>query len=323
MAPGLVDSILTKAVPTALPSATAYEVEGLLRKEAKRFKTINYIYLINKSKKLVGVISIQELLHLKASATLGSLPQRDLVTISEGTKQIEAAELALLHNIKAVPVVSKEGKLIGVVSSDMIIKILSGEHTKSVLKYAGVHHKTTHDGSVLLSDSPIYHVRMRLPWLILGLVGGVAAAGVIGFFEEILADELILAAFIPAIVYMADAVGTQTEMLFVRALSIQKDLNIKSYILRESVVNAILGLVLGLIIFGISLVWINSLLVSSILGVSIFTTVLFTTMVAIFLPWLFYIRGQDPAVASGPLATVICDISSLGIYLVVASLFLS
>ena len=319
----LVDSVLTKAVPVVLGSVTAYEAEQLLRTKAKDYETINYIYVINTAKKLVGVLSVQELFHLKASTTLGEVATKELITVSEGAKKITAAEMALKHGIKAIPVIGKNGKFVGVVPSDRIMRIISHEHTRDVLRQAGVRHKNTQAHEAVLKTSPFTHVKMRLPWLILGLFGGVAAAFVVGFFEETLADELILAAFIPAIVYMADAVGTQTEMLFVRALSVEKDLKIKAYILREVVVNSLLGLILGSIIFLISLIWIKSFLISGILGISIFSTVLFTTMVAVLLPWLFYIRGQDPAVASGPLATVICDISSLCIYLLVASLFLA
>ena len=236
----LVDSVLTKAVPMVLGTATAYEVEQLLRTKAKDFETINYIYLINGAKKLVGVVSVQELFHLKASTTLAEGATTEIITVTEGAKKTDAAELALTHGIKAIPVISKTGKLLGVVPSDRIIKILSHEHTRDVLRQAGVHHKDTHAHEAVLKTSPLTHVKMRLPWLILGLFGGVAAAFVIGIFEETLADELILAAFIPAIVYMADAVGTQTEMLFVRALSVQKDLKIKSYIPLLSFIHPIL-----------------------------------------------------------------------------------
>lgn len=317
-----IQALLTTAVPVVTKNTTAYEAEQLLRTRANEFETVNYLYLVDEQKRLIGVLSLQELFHLSAHATVAPFV-RPTVSVGVSAKQIEVADLALKHTIKAIPVVGQNQEFLGVVPSDKILQILSHEHTKDVLRLAGVHHAHSSAHEAVLQDSPFTHVKMRLPWLILGLFGGVAAAMVVGFFEETLADELILAAFIPAIIYMADAVGTQTEMLFVRALSVQKDLNIKSYIIRESVVNALLGLVLGSIIFVVSFVWIKSLLISSILGISIVTSVLFTTMVAIVLPWMFYIRGQDPAVASGPLATVICDISSLGIYLLVASLFLA
>lgn len=315
--------LMTLAVPVVHASKTAAEVEGLLRSDANRFETINYIYIVNERRELVGVLSIQELFHLESHQTLEQFLNVNLITVRPHTDQERVAQLALKHNIKAIPVVSKEHTFMGVVASDQILSALNVEHTKDVLRFAGVKHKDLHPAEALLQNAPGAHVRMRLPWLVLGLLGGVFAAVVIGFFEETLADELILAAFIPAIVYIADAVGSQTQMLFVRALSIEHGLKVRSYLLRESIVNFFLGVILAGLIFVVSLIFAQSFVISSILAVSIFLTVWFTVLVAIALPWFFFVRGYDPAIASGPLATVVRDILSLCIYLTVASVFLA
>jgi magnesium transporter len=321
-AKGTIKSLLTSAVPVVKSSTTAYEAEQLLRARANEYETINYLYIVDDNNLLKGVLSIQELFHLEPNSNLESFVRSNLITVHADAEPSVVAELALRNTIKAIPVLDSAGVLLGVVPSDQIIKILSHEHTRDVLRLAGVTHKDTHAHDVLLNNSAWSHVKMRLPWLVLGLIGGMAAAAVVGFFEETLANELILAAFIPSIVYMADAVGAQTQMLFVRVLSIDANLKLRTYLFRETIVNGLLGLVLGLLIFAVSLVWIKSFVVSLILGLSIFLTVLFTVLVAIFLPWILFKRGQDPAVASGPLATVIRDILSLCIYLLVASVFL-
>lgn len=315
---------MTTAVPVVAKSASVSEVENLLRSRASTFETINYVYIVNDTHELVGVVSVQELFKLKGYEKLDAYLNRTLVTVRPHTDQERVAQLALRHNIKAVPVISKDHIFMGVVPSDKILEVLNHEHTEDVLRFAGVRHKHHgHVSEVLLSNSPLTHVRMRLPWLVLGLLGGVAAAAVIGMFEEILATELILAAFIPAIVYMADAVGSQTQMLFVRALSVDHTLKMSSYLLRESVVNAMLGSALAVLIFVVSLFFAGSMMISSILAISIFLTVLSTVLVAILLPWFFHVRGHDPAIASGPLATVVRDILSLVIYLSVANFFLA
>ena len=151
----------------------------------------------------------------------------DFVTVRTSTDQERVAHLALKYNIKAVPVVSKDHTFLGVVPSDKILEILNREHTEDVLRFAGVRHKHSPVQDVLLDQSPLTHVKSRLPWLVIGLLGGVLAAFVIGIFEETLAHELLLAAFIPAIVYMADAVGSQTQMLFVRALAVDHNLKVE------------------------------------------------------------------------------------------------
>jgi magnesium transporter len=316
--------LMTTAVPVVSKDTSVSEVESLLRSSALTFETVNYIYIVNSHHELIGVVSVQELFRMKGYEKLSAYTDRTLVTVRPHTDQEHVAHLALKHSIKAVPVISKEHQFLGVVSSDKILEVLNHEHTEDVLRFAGVRHK--HQGrmsEVLLANSPMVHVKMRLPWLVLGLFGGVGAAAVIGMFEEILATELILAAFIPAIVYMADAVGSQTQMLFVRALSVDHTLKIGAYLLRESIVNALLGLALAVLIFIASLFFAGSMTISSILAISIFLTVLCTVLVAILLPWFFHVRGHDPAIASGPLATVVRDILSLVIYLSVATSFLS
>jgi magnesium transporter len=320
------ERIMTPLVPTVVLGSTVREVEALLRREAQSFKTINYIYVIDQSRVLMGVISIRELLSLPREECVDEHMQQEVVTARAHTDQERVAHLALKYQLKAIPIVTKDQKFLGVVSSDVILTVLNQEHTEDVLRFAGVrgHAHTESDlGVLLLNRSPLIHVRARLPWLILGLGGGVVAAIVVGRFEAILAEQLILAAFIPAVVYMADAVGSQTQMLFIRALAIDHTLTVRSYLWRECKVNLLLGSVLAGLAFIASLAWLGSVLVSAILAISLFFTVWCTVLVAIALPWYCMSRGYDPAVASGPLATVVRDIISLVIYFGVATMLLS
>ncbi len=315
-----VGPFVESAVPIVKPGATAKEVEKMLRDQANQFATINYIYIVSPKHELVGVLSVQELFHLKPGDTVNEFIGREIITARIHSRCERVAELALKHQIKAVPVLSREHRFLGVVPSDKIFEILNIEHTKDILHLVGVTHKEGE--GVLLEGSPFLHFKRRLPWLILGLLGGVLAAAVVGSFEDILAEQLILAAFIPAMVYIADAVGTQTEMLFVRALSLNQNLSVGKYFMREIIISSLLGVVLGGLIFAVSYLWIQSFIVSSILAISILLNVVATVFIAIILPWLVKLRGFDPAVASGPLATVMCDIMSLCIYLLVASALL-
>ncbi|HMO78272.1 MAG TPA: magnesium transporter [Candidatus Paceibacterota bacterium] len=313
--------LLTNAVPIIYKETTIGESESLLRSHVGNFETINYLYVVSKIGELLGVISIKELLRLPAGEKVSKYMKTEIVTARSHTKQERIAQLALSHNLKAIPILSKEKIFLGVVPSDKILTILNQEHTEDVLRFAGVHGHIDVEGDtgLVLANSPIRHIRSRLPWLVLGLFGGVGAAVVIRWFEATLAEQLILAAFIPAIVYMADAVGSQTQMLFIRALALDHQLKITTYLRREFVVNLALGGILALLTFGLSMFWLESTTISLILSISIFLTVGLTVIVGVVLPWVMYARGHDPAVASGPLATVIRDITSLCIYLGVAA----
>ncbi len=316
--------IMTTAVPVLERGATVKDGEAKIRSHVSEYETINYLYIIEAQQKLCGVISVRELLSLPPDDAIEQHMCRQLVTARAHTDQERVAHLALKHNLKAIPVVSKDHTFLGVVASDTILSVLNQEHTEDVLRFAGVRRSEAVGGATatLLDSSSLTQVRLRLPWLLIGLVGGVVAAAVVSFFDNILEHQLILAAFIPAIVYMADAVGSQTQMLFIRSLAVDQALSVRRYLRRELQTNFWLGLILSVIAFSLSFVWLQQATLSLILFLSLFLTVWGTVLVAIALPWLFHVNGKDPAIASGPLATVLRDIMSLSIYLGVASVLL-
>jgi magnesium transporter len=136
-------------------------------------------------------------------------------------------------------------------------------------------------------------------------------------------ENLVLAAFIPVIVYMADAAAGQTQAVFIRAMATEKSLELKKYIGREISINILLSIFLSVLIFAISYLWINIFEVSLILGLSVFFTVFCAIIISLILPIIFRKMKFDPAIASGPFATVITDILSLMIYFTVATLVIN
>jgi len=316
--------VLTKAVPIFLAEQTVKEVLSIIQSTISTFDSIHYIYIVDAVGVLKGVISIKELMAEQSTTTLTDYTQPKLVTARPHTKTERVAHLAIAHNIAAVPVVDAQHVFLGVVTSDTIMDILQHEHTKDMYQMAGIKPPSHHEEIVTnVDEAATLQVRRRLPWLVLGLFGGVAAAVVVEQFEHTLSEQLILAAFIPAVVYIADAVGSQTQMIFVRALSMNAQLVVMRYAMKEAVINLVLGTLLSALIALVTYLWLQSLAVTLILSISIFLTVAITVIVAIVLPYIFFRLGKDPAVASGPLATVIRDIMSLLIYLAVATMVLS
>ncbi len=314
--------LLTTKVPTIPISWTAEQAESYIRKNANQCDSINYLYLVNPQGVLVGVVSLKELLRLDSTTNLGACTKRPLVTARLHTDQERVAHLALAHNLKAIPLVTKDHEFLGVVPSDAILDVLNREHTEDVLRFAGVR-SAVDNQSFLLAASPFSHVRERLPWLVLGLLGGLAAAFVVDTFEHMLTTYLILAAFIPAIVYLADAVGSQTQMLLVRTLTLRPDMKLAGYLWRELVVNIILATFLAALIGIISYFWLHLIDLSVTLSLAIFFTITCTVVISVGMPWFIHKIGYDPAVASGPVATVIRDMASLLIYFAVASILLA
>lgn len=310
---------MIRNVPVFGPEDRILDVKKNLFERANEFETLNYIYVIDGEGKLVGVLSIKEIFQKPEQTALKDLMVKEIIKVRPHTDQERVAILALKHNLKAIPVVDKEDRFLGVVTSDVILEILHSEHIEDILRTAGIHSPVAET----LRGTPLFLARVRIPWLVLGLFGGIFAAEIVEFFETPLKTHFILAAFIPLIVYIADAVGTQTETLFIRNLVLNTQFGVKKYLFRDIKVGFLMALALGTLLSFLSIFWFNSpYYIGLILGVSLFLTILMAIFIGIFIPFLLQKLKKDPAIGSGPFGTIIRDLTSLIIYFTVASIML-
>jgi magnesium transporter len=308
-------TLATQAVPVCLPTDTAESVLATIQKDSATYESINYIYVL-KERTLVGVFSLHELFSASSITRVEEFMISEVAYVHVLTDAEHVAELALAQSIKAVPVVDDEGAFAGVILADVVLRILNEDHRNYLYKLTGINLKKS---TIHAQLGVLQQIHSRLPWLVIGLLGGVVGAVIVSFFEHSVEDQLFVAAFIPAIVYIADAVGNQTEMLVVRALGKRAKFSIVHYLGRELLVGVLISFILAALMFGVSLLWIKDIALSVVLALSIIATVLFSITFTVTLPWLLKKLRFDPAVASGPVATVLCDISSVSIYLAIAS----
>ncbi|OGZ10456.1 MAG: hypothetical protein A3D67_03615 [Candidatus Lloydbacteria bacterium RIFCSPHIGHO2_02_FULL_51_22] len=158
----------------------------------------------------------------------------------------------------------------------------------------------------------------RVPWLALGLVGGLATSVVVSRFEALLATDIRLAFFIPVIVYLSDAVGTQTETIYVRNLAEGK-IRFLQYLTKETLVGVGLGVIFGLLLYAGALLWLHSKDIALAIGLSTLINLSVAPFLAVIIPSLLYRERTDPALGAGPLATIIQDLASLVVYFLIAS----
>jgi len=298
-------------------AATLQEVTGMAATEA----TIDYVYLINTEGFLVGVVSLRELLCAPSGDSVATIAQSKVSSVTVLEDQEHIVHLAAAEGIKAVPVVTENKVLVGVVTTDEILRIINQEIQEDILHFSG----TTPKENLLIPQVEQYvrpQILQRLPWLLVGLGGGTLAAFVVGYFEVLLAEYVILAAFIPLIVYLADAVGMQIQLIFIRRLTIDPKIAVGRYFRQEVQITFVIALVLSLIMAGVTSWWIGDQALVAVLSLAVLITTLAAMVIAVLLPWLFVKTGRDPAVASGPFGTVIIDILSLLIYFTVASVML-
>lgn len=309
-------------VPRVQLGETIRDVEGMLIERAKEFGTVDYVYVVDSNNVLCGVISIKEILSFSGKENkVEEVMEKDLVVAHPLTSQERVVYLALSHNIKAVPVVDNGRRLLGVVPFDTILHIFNEEVREDVFRFGGIFHRVGKEYTTIKSPASVM-VKRRLPWLIIGVFGGAVAASIISSFEGVLGVLLALAAFAPVLTYLSDAVGTQSETLAVRSIALDPKLSVRSYFVRELLVALFLALGCGLLISDVALVgWRNSVL-GLIVGFSMFLSILAAVFISTSLPFLFKKVNLDPAIASGPFATMISDVATVAIYFSVASVFL-
>lgn len=300
-------------------SQTLGNVKERLLKEGGNFESLNYVYVVDETKKLIGVLALKEIFRKPADILVSQIMKTDLVTVHPFTDQEHVAIKALKHNLKAIPVVDKEGKFLGIVPPDAILRILHQEHVEDFLLSAGI--KSGVEMTDILKGSAALLFRLRFPWLFIGLVGGILTVFLINFFEKIISENIALAFFIPIIVYITDAVGTQTQTLLIRTLATEK-INATKYILKEMGITTILALSLGGLMFLFSYNWMVKWKLALIVSISMSASIILASISALLITFSLYWFKKDPAVGSGPFATIISDIFSLAIYFTISMILL-
>ncbi len=311
---------LVEKISRASADDTAGEILDRLQKRGKKFDTVDYTYVVDDEGRLLGAISIKELLSAGRKQKASVLMKRKLAVVHPSTDQERAAYLAIKYNIKAVPVVNKEHKLLGVIPSDVILNILHWEHVEDMLRMSGIHGSGT-NFRTLLKSSFLKISAVRSPSVLIGLLGGLLTTKIVSHYHASLEQELLLAFFIPVIVYLSAAVGQQSQTILIRSLAVEQ-IKMLPYALRELAAGLLIGTLIGSIMTAVVFVWFGSLPVALTIGLSLVMTVTTATLVAVSITWALVAAKKDPAIAGGPFATVIQDILSLVIYFSVASTIL-
>jgi magnesium transporter len=313
--------LVTKEIPVAKSNATVAEIQGLLDSDINKFSTINYIYIIDKAKKLIGAISIKDLYGSHKSIKAKDLLSAELVSVSPETDKEKVAMLALEKSLKAVPVIDEYGFLLGVISSDDILKILHDESVENLLKLSGVSQKEPYNLDIF-SFSIFKSLKNRLPWLIVGLLGGLLAAFLISFFEGVLNENIILVVFIPLIVYMSGATCSQMQACIIRDLALSGSINFLKYTIRHARVVFLISIIISILLYFLVLLLYGDSSVAFVLCVSLFFAIITSILTGIVAPFMFYKLKMDPANVSGPIAIIVQDILSVFVYLFTAYILL-
>lgn len=304
-------------VPVILENVLVDEVKKILNRDIADFSTINYIYIVNQRGRLLGAVSIKNFFGPKQNLKVKDLIKSRVARVSPETDQEQVAMLALKKNLKAIPVVAGNGRLLGVVPNDVIMNILHEESVENLLRLSGVNQEESYEDNGL-SLSLFKSLKNRLPWLIVGLLGGLFIAFIVSNFESVLSKHIVLASFIPLVVYMSSAVGSQAQSFIIRDLALNKDLNFIPYLIRHTRVVVMIALIISPLLCFISFFLYGVYAVSLVLALSLFLSILTSIISGLIIPYIFFRLKLDPADASGPIATILQDILSTVTYFSVA-----
>ncbi len=238
-------------------------------------------------------------------------------TIELGSETpIEAAAHELVHaRAEAIVVVDADNRAVGRVGADRLVAALLIEHDEDIARLGG--YRSSAGRARRAAEEPLgTRLWHRLPWLVIGLVGAMASAVLVGAFEHQLDQVVLLALFVPAVVYMASAVGTQTQTVLIRALATGVDLRL--VFRRELLTGLVLGIAIGVLFYPFALIGWGEADVALGVALALLASCATATAVAMALPLMLQRAGLDPAFGSGPLATVIQDLLSIAIYFAIA-----
>ncbi|MFY9417353.1 MAG: magnesium transporter [bacterium] len=314
--------LMTNEYVTLKSDWTAEEALRRLRKEAPGAETIYYLYVTDNQEKLVGVVSLRELIVAAADTPIANIMSENVVFVSAEVDQEEAARLIERYDFLALPVVDENQRLVGIVTVDDVIDVLEDEATEDFSRLAAI------EGITEVSDLrvPAYQAAFkRLPWLVLLMFFGFISGNIIARFEKTLEAVAILAIFIPLIADMAGNTGTQSLAVVVRGLAVTefRPRDFLWLLRREAGVGLIIGTVNGLLIALLTYLWQGNIWLGFVLGFSLWLTLFVSTMSGAVVPLILNYFKIDPAVASGPFITTINDIIGLTIYFSVATAFIS
>ncbi len=291
-----------------------------MRSQAEFVTRVHSIYVVDDAEKLIGRLSLKDLLVAKAKDEIKSIfiPKVDFVEVSDSIEEV--SRLMQKYDLEAIPVVDNEKRLLGRITIDDIVDVIKEEAEKDYQLAAGITQEVEADDSILEL------VKARLPWLILGLFGGLASVIILQDFEEVMLLPNIksLFFFTPLVAAMAGNVGVQSSAIIVQGLAndVVKG-SLVNRLLKEVGLSLINGFALGtlVIIFGAILDF--EFLFSLTVAISMVCVIIVAALIGTFVPILLHRRGIDPAIATGPFITTSNDIFGIFLFFMIAKLILN
>ena len=288
-----------------------------IRKQAEEIDEIFYVYVVNNDDILKGTLSLKKLLVSRSNAKIKNILNADVISVKTDTQSEEVANIMNKYDLVSLPVTDSIGRLIGRITIDDVVDVIKEEAERDYQLISGI----TED--VETSDNAFLLTRARLPWLLIGLLGGILGAQVISIFEENLKMDPKIALFFPLIAAMGGNVGVQSSSIVVQGIA-AKVIDLESTgrkLLKEISVALINGVILSGLCLLYNFVFKTSLELTITVSAALLAVIMFASIFGTFIPLALHRFKIDPALATGPFITTVNDIVGLLIYLGIGRLF--
>ena len=288
-----------------------------MRAQAEHVTRVHSIYVVDDNHMLKGRLSLKDLLTSPNDAHIKDVYIQKVDYVGVHEKSEEVAKVMAKYDLEAIPVVDEMNRLVGRITIDDIVDVIREEADKDYQQMAGI----TQD--VEADDSILDLTRARLPWLVVGLIGGLGAAMIMGGFEDIISEHAILFFFTPLIAAMAGNVGVQSSAIIVQGIA-NDDIkgSIASRLSKEMLLALFNGVILAVLLFASTWLWKGHLLSALAISLSLIVVIVMAGLIGTFIPLFLNKRGIDPAVATGPFITTSNDIFGILIYFWMAKIIL-
>ncbi len=281
-----------------------------IRKQAENVTKFYAVYVVDDHDKLLGRVSLQKLILSDPKTIAKDICEDDLVSVETYMEDREVAEIMSKYDLESVPVVNVQGHLVGRITIDDVVDVITEQAEEDRQIMSGITEDVEED------DSVWRNTRARLPWLLIGILGGLISARFMGFFEMEIAKITAIAFFIPLIQATGGNVGIQSSSLVVQSLANPGfvDEGLWKRLLKVFSVALLNGFFLSLIVYGVTWVAFGDDPLNLIVSLALFFVVVFASFVGTITPLILNRMGFNPALASGPFITTTNDLLGLGVY---------
>ncbi|OAV74922.1 Magnesium transporter mgtE [Bacteroidales bacterium Barb7] len=286
-----------------------------MRRQAEEMEEIHYVYVVDDDERLLGVLPLQRLITNPSVSKIKHVMKKDPVVVHDSDSIEEVVQAIEKYDLVALPVVDSIGRLVGRITIDDVMDEVREQHERDYQLASGI------SQDVETSDNVFLQTAARLPWLLIGMIGGISNSMILGSFESAIAANPKMALFIPLIGGTGGNVGIQSSAIVVQGLankSLKQD-NIWAQVAKETLVSLINAGIISLVVFAYNFFTLGDRTITASVSLSLFAVVMFASMFGTLVPMTLERLKIDPALATGPFITITNDIIGMMIYMYITS----